>query len=100
MSSKLVRDPCGEAAGQGRCCTESRCSRAAQKSYVDLLRDDAFLTPVEGIGGEAEGEREPKTNVQPGVGTEHTAQHNNTHTHREGNIAGQTAMYIKQWRLN
>ena len=84
MSSKRVRDPCEEAAGQGRCCTGSRCSRAAQKSYVDLLRDDAFLTPVEGIGGEAEGEREPKTNVQPRGGTKHTAQYNNTHTQGGG----------------
>ena len=80
MSSKGVRDPCEEAAGQGRCCTESRCPRAAQKSYVDLLRDDAFLTPGEGSGGGAEGEQEPKTHVQLGVGTGHTAQHTNMHT--------------------
>ena len=47
---------------------------------MDLLRDDAFLTPGEGSGGGAEGEQEPKTNVQLGVGTGHTAQHTNMHT--------------------
>jgi len=84
MSSKRGGNPCKEAAWWGRCCTGSRCSRAAQESYGDLLQDDASLTPGEGIGGEAEEKREPKTNVQPGGGTEHTAQYNNTHTQGGG----------------
>jgi hypothetical protein len=87
MNSKRVQDPCEEEARQGRCCAGSRCSRAAQKSYVDLLQGDAFLTPGEKIGGEAEGEQGPKTNVQLGVGTGNTAQHTNMHT-QEGEHCG------------
>jgi hypothetical protein len=55
-----------------------------QESNGDPPQDDASLTPGGGIGGEAEGEREPKTDVQLGVGTEHTAQHNHTHTQEGG----------------
>ena len=87
MNSKQGQDPCEEEAKQGRCCTGSRCSRAAQKSHVDLLQSDAFLTPGEKSGGEAEGEQGPKTNVQLGVGTRNTAQHTNMHT-QEGTHCG------------
>jgi hypothetical protein len=75
-----MQDPCEEKAKQGRCCTGSRCSRAAQKFYT-------FRTPGEKIGGEAEEEQGPKTNVQLGVGTGNTAQHTNMHT-QEGKHCG------------
>ena len=87
MNSKRMQHPCEEEERQGRCCAESKCSRAARKSYVNLLQDDAFLTPGEKLGGEAEGEQGPKTNVQLGVGTRNTAQHTNMHT-QEGTHCG------------
>ena len=47
--------------------------------------------PVLGLGERLKCSREGAQNIQ----------HNTIiHTHREGDIAGQTAMYIKRWRLN
>ena len=79
MSSKRVQDPCEKKARQGRCCRGSKCSRAVQESYADLLQDEASFTFGKKIGGEAEGEQEPRTNVQLGVGTTNTSQHKNMH---------------------
>ena len=79
MSSKRVQDPCEKKARQGRCCRGSKCSRAVQESYADLLQDEASFTFGKKIGGEAEGEQEPRTNVHLGVGTTNTSQHKNMH---------------------
>jgi hypothetical protein len=67
MSSSKRRQcrqsPYGEAASQGRCCANSTCARVGKQSFVNLLQDDVFLTPCEGVGGEAEGRLESGTGV-------------------------------------
>jgi hypothetical protein len=58
-----------------------------------------LLHPVRGLG-----ERLKRSESQRQMCSREGAQniqHNTIiHTHREGDIAGQTAMYIKRWRLN
>jgi hypothetical protein len=86
MPSKRVRDPCEEeSARQGWCCKKDGCPQAAPVSCVDLLRDDTFPTPCEGIGGETEGVQEPKAKGLLDVNVRHTIQHTNTHTYGGGN---------------
>ena len=91
MSS--TQGPCGEAASQGRCCANSTCSRAVRQSFMDLLQNDVFLTPCEGVGGETERRPESETDVWPATivssaafhtkrssaGTRHTHIHTNTY---------------------
>jgi hypothetical protein len=91
-SSKRRQDPYGEAASQGRCCANSKCSRVGQQSFVNLLQNDVFLTPCEGVGGEAEGRSKSEPGVWPAAATRHTHIHTNTYTqveehHEEGGYA-------------
>ena len=79
MSSTRRQCPCGEAASQGRCCANSTCSRAVRQSFMDLLQNDVFLTPCEGVGGETERRPESETDVWPAAGTRHTHIHTNTY---------------------
>jgi hypothetical protein len=46
---------------------------------MDLLQNDVFLTPCEGVGGETERRPESETDVWPAAGTRHTHIHTNTY---------------------
>ena len=76
MSSTRRQGPCGDAASQGRCCANSTCSRVVRQSFMDLLQNDVFLTPCEGVGGETERRPESRhthihTNTYARVGEHH-----------------------------
>jgi len=82
-SSKRRQSPYGEATSPGRCCAHSTCARVGKQSFVNLLQDDVFLTPCEGVGGEAEGRLESGTGVGLAAAARHTYTHTNTHAQVE-----------------
>ena len=82
-SSKRRQSPYGEATSAGRCCAHSTCARVGKQSFMNLLQDDVFLTPCEGVGGEAEGRSESGTVVGLAAAARHTYTHTNTHAQVE-----------------
>ena len=82
-SSKRRQSPYGEATSAGRCCAHSTCAQVGKQSFMNLLQDDVFLTPCEGVGGEAEGRSESGTGVGLAAAARHTYTHTNTHAQVE-----------------
>ena len=83
MSSKRRQHPYGEAVSQGRCCTNSTCSRVGQQSFVNLLQNDVFSPPCEGNRRKTEGRPESGTDVGSAAATQHTDIYTNTHAQVE-----------------
>jgi len=82
-SSKRRQSPYGESTSPGRCCAHSTCARVGKQSFVNLLQDDVFPTPCEGVGGEAEGRLDSGTGVGLAAAARHTYTHTNTHAQVE-----------------
>ena len=78
-SSKRRQSPYGEAVSQGRCCTNSACSRGGRQSFVNLLQSDVFPPPCEGSRGKTESRKELGTDVGSAAAVQHTHIHINTH---------------------
>ena len=83
MSSKRRQHPYGEAVSQGRCCTDSTCSRVRLQSFVNLLQNDVFPPPCEGNRRKTEGRQESGTDVGSAAATQHTHIYTNTHAQVE-----------------
>ena len=62
-SSKRRQSPYGEAVSQGRCCTNSACSRKGRQSFETLLQSDVFPPPCEGNRRKTESSQELGTDV-------------------------------------
>ena len=78
-SSKRRQSPYGEAVSQGRCCTNSACSRKGRQSFETLLQSDAFPPPCEGNRRKTESSQELRTDVGSAAAVQRTHIHVNTH---------------------
>ena len=78
-SSKRRQSPYGEAVSQGRCCTNSACSRRGRQSFETLLQSDVFPPPCEGNRRKTESSQELRTDVGSAAAAQHTHIHVNTH---------------------
>ncbi len=78
-SSKRRQSPYGEAVSQGRCCTNSACSRKGRQSFETLLQSDVFPPPCEGNRRKTESSQELRTDVGSAAAVQRTHIHVNTH---------------------